>query len=267
MQALVAVIFDWAGTVVDHGCMAPAGMFVELFRERGVALDVRTARGPMGTHKREHLRQLCALPDVQRQWLAVHGTLPDEAAQDALFPLASRMQIEALPRHSEVIAGAVQVVDALRARGLRIGSTTGYVRAMLDVVAERAAAQGYVPDVAVAADEVREGRPAPYLLWKAAEAVGAWPAAACVNVGDTPVDMKAGRSAGMWSVGITLTGNEVGLTAHELAALSPEAREAEHQRVAGLLRAAGAHATIRGLHELPSTLEALQGRLGGGERP
>ena len=47
-----AVIFDWAGTVVDFGSRAPAGAFVEVFRRHGVAISIAEARGPMGSEKR-----------------------------------------------------------------------------------------------------------------------------------------------------------------------------------------------------------------------
>ena len=47
-----AVIFDWAGTVIDCGVFAPAGTFVEIFRQEGVPITDEEARGPMGQHKR-----------------------------------------------------------------------------------------------------------------------------------------------------------------------------------------------------------------------
>ncbi len=37
---LQLVVFDWAGTTVDHGCFAPVVPFQELFRARGVDLTV-----------------------------------------------------------------------------------------------------------------------------------------------------------------------------------------------------------------------------------
>ena len=65
MSGIIAVIFDWAGTLVDYGSRAPMGAFVETFAELGVALTIEEARGPMGMAKRPHIAALCALPRVR----------------------------------------------------------------------------------------------------------------------------------------------------------------------------------------------------------
>ena len=43
-----AVVFDWAGTVVDHGSLAPMGVFVEAFAEFGVAFRSTRRAAPWG---------------------------------------------------------------------------------------------------------------------------------------------------------------------------------------------------------------------------
>src|SRR5262245_29285556 len=45
---LKAIIFDWAGTTVDHGSRAPVRVFVEILKRSGVAITEAEARGPMG---------------------------------------------------------------------------------------------------------------------------------------------------------------------------------------------------------------------------
>ena len=45
---LQAVVFDWAGTVIDFGSQAPMGAFVELFRRHGVEIGIDEARVPGG---------------------------------------------------------------------------------------------------------------------------------------------------------------------------------------------------------------------------
>ena len=52
------VILDWAGTVLDFGCRAPAGAFVAAFAEVGVTVSVAEARRPMGLHKKDHIREM-----------------------------------------------------------------------------------------------------------------------------------------------------------------------------------------------------------------
>ena len=58
---LKAVILDWAGTTVDFGCFAPAGVFVEVFKRKGVEITMDEARGPMGLHKKDHIRTVAKM--------------------------------------------------------------------------------------------------------------------------------------------------------------------------------------------------------------
>ncbi len=265
--SIQAVILDWAGTTVDHGSIAPAGVFVEVFARQGVAITLAEAREPMGVHKREHIRRVCAMPAVAEAWRRAKGSLPSVEDEEALYAAAIPLQIECLPRYSTPIDGVVEAIAALRARGLRVGSTTGYIRAMLDVVQDHASRQGYRPDCAVAADEVPEGRPAPFLNWEAARRLGAWPHHALVAVGDTVVDMQAGRNAAFWTVGVSRTGSLLGLSRDELAALAPGQRARLEEAASATLIEAGAHLVIPSLAQLPEAIVELDARLARGERP
>ncbi len=66
--SIAAVVFDWAGTIVDFGCFAPTVSIVETFAERGIQITLAEARGPMGLEKKEHLRRLLDQEGVRRQW-------------------------------------------------------------------------------------------------------------------------------------------------------------------------------------------------------
>jgi len=85
MSRFEAVIFDWAGTLIDFGSFAPMGAFVEAFARFGVSVSIADARGPMGAPKRDHIRAMMALPHVAEGWRAVQGSAPDEAAIDRLY--------------------------------------------------------------------------------------------------------------------------------------------------------------------------------------
>src|SRR5271156_4496741 len=85
MQHVKAAIFDWAGTVVDHGSLAPMGAFGAAFAEFGVELSIDEARGPMGMAKRPHIVALTQLPRVAEAWKRRHGRAPSEADVDALY--------------------------------------------------------------------------------------------------------------------------------------------------------------------------------------
>lgn len=264
---LQAVIFDWAGTVVDHGCLAPVGAFLEVFASRGVTVTMDEARGPMGTHKREHIRRMLLDPGVAARWRAARGADATDADIDALYADLEPLALAALPRFAALIPGAVETVSALRAQGLKIGSTTGYNRVMLDALLPLAAAQGYAPDCAVAASEVRAGRPSPYMAWEAAARLGVHSAWACVKVGDTPVDIAEGLNAGMWTVGVAEAGNEVGLSVEELHALPPEERAARRDHARDVLSRAGAHLVVDSIATLAPAIAQINAWLAEGRRP
>lgn len=266
-QHLRGVIFDLAGTTVDHGCMAPVGVFVALFADRGVAVTLAEARGPMGMHKRDHIAAVARLPRVTEAWTAVHGRPPDEADIEAMYADAGPRQVAAIPAYSQPIEGAVALAARLRARGLRIANTTGYNATMLAALLPVAAASGWVPDTAVCVDDVPAGRPAPFLPWVAAMRLGLYPAAHLVHVGDTVVDVQSGKNAGMWSIGVAATGNLVGLQADELAALDPADRASRVAQARQTLLDAGAHVVIDGVAELDAVLDAIDARIAAGERP
>lgn len=224
MIRLSAVIFDWAGTTVDHGSLAPVRALTELFRLRGITLSDADVRRDMGMFKRDHIRKIVTMPHVVEQWQKAHHVAPGENDVASLFVEFLPLQLEVLRRHAEVIAGVPEVVARLRRRRLQIGSTTGYTRSLLDVLIERAREQGYESDLAVCPDDVGGGRPQPWMCLRLALSFHVSATSAAVKVGDTVSDIEEARNAGMWAVGVAATGNEVGLSAADLAILSDEDR-------------------------------------------
>src|SRR5919106_6691337 len=82
---LQAVVLDWAGTVIDHGSLAPMGVFVRAFAQFGVEIRVDEARGPMGMAKRDHIQAVMNLPRVREAWRACHGAAPTEVDVDRVY--------------------------------------------------------------------------------------------------------------------------------------------------------------------------------------
>lgn len=265
--SIQAVIFDWAGTVVDHGSRAPMGAFVEAFAQHGVRITIADARGPMGMAKRDHIRQVGTAPAVAAAWRARHGRDFDDAAIDSIFAVFEPLNIAAVEAHSALIPGAREALAWCAARGIRIGSTTGYTRPIMDRLAPLAAVQGFVPEVTVCAGDLAAGRPAPLQMWHAMAAMGVWPASRVVKFDDTPPGIREARAAGCWAVGVALTGNIAGLAADELATLEPGARAALHRDAAEQLQRAGAHLVIDSVADLPEAVVQIDARLAAGERP
>ncbi|HRK33705.1 MAG TPA: phosphonoacetaldehyde hydrolase [Candidatus Hydrogenedentes bacterium] len=255
-----AVILDWAGTVVDFGCCAPAAVFIEVFRRKGIEITQAQARGPMGMHKRDHIRILSQLDDVAAQWHKLHGSRPSETDVEEMFAEFVPLQVEAIARHADVIPGALDAIATLRAKGISIGSTTGYNEAMMAKLIPLATRAGYSPDCIVTVSDVQEGRPFPWMALEAASRLGVYPMAACVKVGDTVADIHEGLNAGMWSVGVVEHGNEVGLTSDEFQSLSPEVRTEKCTIARKRLEEAGAHFVLDSIRELPACIEVINSK-------
>jgi phosphonoacetaldehyde hydrolase len=264
MNRIEAVIFDWAGTTVDHGSLAPVRAVTELFRQRGLVVTDADARKDMGIFKRDHIARILAMPHVASQWRHAHRTEPDDDDVDRMFADFVPLQMRILEEYSEVIAGVAAVTRRLRARHLRIGSTTGYARPMLDVVLERARAQGYEVDAALCPDDVGGGRPRPWMCLQIAQAFRVSATAAVVKVGDTVSDVEEALNAGMWAVGVAATGNEIGLSAGALAALSDEDRQRRLVVARERLKAAGAHYVIDCASDIDAVVDAIDGRVAAG---
>ncbi len=254
-------MLDWAGTTVDHGSLAPVIALQALFKQRGILLTAEQARQDMGLLKSDHIRAILALPAMQSQWRELTGHLPSEEDADSLFLDFGPLQMNCIAQHSQLIDGTVETVQRWQQRGLRIGTTTGYTRSMLDPVMQQAFESGYKPDATVCPDEVSGGRPAPWMLMRNAELLKVYPPSACVKIGDTPSDIQEGLNAGMWTIGLTRTGNMIGLSAESWEALPPSQKSDRLAKAAQDLLRAGAHFVAEDLaacNPLLQQIEALQ---------
>lgn len=256
-----AVVLDWAGTTIDHGSRAPASVFQEIFRRRGVPITPAQAREPMGRAKRDHIATIARMPEVAAAWRERFGSECSESDVDAMYADFLPLQQETLQQHADLIPGVAEAVQRLRQRGLKIGSSTGYTHDLMKVVEPAAAKQGYAPDCVLCAEDAPQGRPAPFLLYEAAQRLQTFPLWQMVKVDDTPVGIEAGRRAGCWTIGITRTGNEVGLSAEEFEALAAGEQAEAIDRAEARLRAAGAHFVLQSVAEIEPVIEQIDGLL------
>jgi phosphonoacetaldehyde hydrolase len=264
---LRAAILDWAGTVVDYGSRAPVAALQSVFTHAGVPVTIAEARESMGMAKKAHIRSILEIERVRAAWVAQHGVGPAEADVERLYAEFIPNQIQVLADYSELIPGVADAVGRMRSRGLEIGTTTGYNRAMLNYLLERAAAQGFAPRCALCPEDAGAGRPLPWMCFLAAIRLEVYPMAALVKIGDTPVDIEEGRNAGMWTIGITGTGNEMGLTEEEWTRIADSDGERLLRNAERNLMDAGAHYTARSVAECDVTFDQIDARLAVGERP
>lgn len=262
-----AVMADWAGTMVDYGCFAPMRVFVEVFRQKGVAITDEEARGPMGLLKRDHIRAICRMERVAEAWREKYGRFPDENDVNELYALFEPMLLSILHDYAEPIPGAVELAARLRERGILIGSTTGYTAEMMQIVAAEAKKRGYEPDMLVTPDDVPAGRPYPWMIYENAKALGVYPLSHIVKVGDTISDMQEGVNAGLWTVGVVLGSSDLGMSEEEVRVCDPAELDKRIREIGERFRAAGAHYAIEHIGRLDEAIDDINRRLAAGERP
>ncbi len=261
------VVFDWAGTIVDYGSLAPARAFLEAFAKSRLMLTMTQVRWSMGLHNYEHIHTLLEMPPVSDQFQTVHGRPWTDADVMTIYDDLGPLLLDACHQYSLLTPGVLDVVAQLRARGLKIGTTSDYARAVAESVYDAARLQGFEADANVAADDTPSARPAPWMLFRLMSELNVFPPATVVKVGDTMPDIEEGLNAGCWSIGCTATGSEVGVPLAEWHMLTDGDRSAHLDRAARKLSGAGAHFAIPSLLDLPRIIDRINQRLETGERP
>jgi phosphonoacetaldehyde hydrolase len=248
------VIFDWAGTMVDFGCLAPVNALIAAFGEEGVEIDAATVRRDMGKAKIDHVRSLLSHPAVAAAWKSAHGRDAGPRDIERLMERLGPLMREHAARASQLIPGARATFERLRAAGLRVASSTGYTREMMAPVLARAAEQGYAPEHLVCSGETPAGRPTPLMIYKACAELGVWPLSRVVKVDDAEAGIAEGRAAGAFTVGVA-SGNALGLSLEALQALPPAERAARLEAARRVLRSAGADLVLDSVADLVPALE------------
>lgn len=263
------VVLDWSGTTVDAYVIAPAVVFVEVFRNQGVEITMEESRGPMGLRKDLHIKALTEMPEIRDRWKKVRGSSPDQSDVDAMFADFVPIQLACLPEYTTLLPGVAESVHKLQSEGIKIGSSTGFTRPMVDILEEAAAKQGYVPDASVAGDEVLNGaRPRPFMVYRNLDLMDVSPIQSVVKVDDTTSGVGEALEAGCWGVGVARYSNYMNMDSlDEALALSQEEIESRVARTRQILEQAGAHYVVDSLVELPDVIEDINIRLARGEKP
>lgn len=261
------VVADMAGTMADFGSSAPAAAFVELFRRHEITATDAEAREPMGLQKRDHVEAMLSMESIAGQWQQKHGTPWTDKDVDALYAEFIPLQLSVLPHHSTLIPGVKEAITAIQNHDVRVAGTTGYNREMMDVVVSGMRDQGLHLDAAICAEDVASGRPAPWMIFRAMEAVAVSPPCNVVKIGDTLPDIESGVRAGVWSIGVTDTGNMTGCDQKTWDALDDAEREERRELAAEDMTDAGAHYVLASVAQLPPLLDEINDRLRRGERP
>lgn len=261
MKKIECIIMDWAGTAVDYGCFAPVAAFIKAFAGKGLTIDVEQTRKPMGLPKIQHIRELLTMPEVNEQFINRYRRAWTEEDVVELNHLFEKYLFASLKEYTDPIPGVIPTLEKLRAEGLKIGSTTGYTREMMDVVLPEAQAKGYRVDYCATPNLLPAGRPAPYMIFENLTKLAVPDPDTVVKVGDTIADIQEGVHAKVWSVGVALGSNEMALTEEETHALPAAELENRIAEVKQRMLAAGASYVIRSIEELPALIQLINSKL------
>jgi len=270
-KTVQAVILDWSGTTADKYVIAPAVVFVDVFEKHGVPITMAEAREPMGLRKDLHINALLEMPSVRQKWIDAKGTAPTPEDSAALFKDFVPLQLAVLPTYATLLPGAAKVVSDLRQQGIQCGSTTGFTRAMVDVLYSEVQKQSsdFILDTTVAGDEVSSGgRPTPSMVFLNCDKLGGLNPKGVIKVDDTVTGIGEGLNAGSWTVGVYKYGNYMGINSlEEEATLSSEDYAQRLEESKTKLIESGAHYVISDITYLPDVVKDINDQLATGEFP
>ena len=263
------MVLDWSGTVSDAYVIAPAVVFVDVFAKHGVEISMEEARGPMGLRKDLHIRELTKDPEIRDRWTKVYDAEPTQDDVDRMFADFVPMQLDCLGRYTNLLPGVAETTQQIQKTGIKIGSSTGFVRSMVDILAEDARKQGFHPDVTVAGDEVVNGaRPRPFMIYRNLDLLDVYPIQSVIKVDDTITGVGEGLNAGCWTVGISRYSNYMNINSLEEAETISEPEIARRLDITRqMLVTSGAHYVIDEFPELLGVIDDVNQRLARGERP
>jgi len=173
------------------------GAFARALMENGIPFAEDELKRWKGASKREVIRHFVTQADPKT-----------EVEQKVETSYRSfRSELERCYREKLVpIAGALETFRWCRDRGMLLATTTGFYREISDLVLNETGWRDLFA-ANISSSDVREGRPAPYLIFRAMEATGVQSVKQVVNVGDTPLDLQSGANAGVAGVVGVLTGS------------------------------------------------------------
>ena len=196
MEEIKLVVLDLAGTVIEDAGQVPAA-FTAALRNHEIEVTSDSLREMRGASKREVIQRF-----VERQ--------PGLSKADVLAHTESiynsfRSTLAGMYKNDGVreIARATEIFTWLQKRGVRVALNTGFDRTITELLLNSMQWDGGLIKAVVCGDDVVQGRPAPYLIFRAMEMSGVTSVDQVMNVGDTVLDLQAGQNAGVrYNIGV-----------------------------------------------------------------
>jgi len=195
MNTVELVVFDIAGTIIeDHGEVLAA--FSSALTASGISFRKEELKQFKGASKREVIRYF-----AERD----RGDADSSRIVESTYRRFQEDLQRAYAEGPSPIAGAAKTFEWCKRRGIHIATTTGFYREICEMILERCGWH-HLFSAIISSSDVRQGRPAPYMIFRAMEQTGVHDVRRVINVGDTPLDLQSGNNAGVCGVIGVLSG-------------------------------------------------------------
>lgn len=182
---LKLVVLDIGGTLIgDHGEVPDA--MLGAFARRGITVTPQEFSEWRGAAKRGMVQHF-----VEQRGPKDGRPALIEAIYNDFIATASKAYANVQP-----IPGAEEALKELQAMKLLLATTTGFDRALTTQVLSHLGWQHYFV-ASITSDDVVDGRPAPYMIFRAMEAAHVNETVQVMAVGDTVLDLQAANNAGV----------------------------------------------------------------------
>jgi len=192
MDKIDLVIFDLGGTTIRDGGQVPQA-FRAALQASGLDASPEEIGAVRGASKRAAIRRF-----VEQQRPAAEV---DSVSEQVFANFQLRLAELYTAGGVQVMPGVNETFAWLRQRSVQVALNTGFDRSITALLLQ---ATGWDPALPLAcADDVPQGRPAPYLIFHAMQLAGAASVHRVAAVGDTVLDLQAGWNAGVrWNIGV-----------------------------------------------------------------
>ena len=265
-----AVLFDLGGTIVDKYSLAPLHALDETFYNFKIPLEPELMKRDMGNRKDVHIKKIMETEEFKLKWLKEYEQEATDKDFKNIFDKYLETQLNILKKYNEPLPHVYGTFNVLR-RGfkLKIGSTTGYLRDIVDVVEKDLIKKHNIYfDATVAGEDVENGyRPRPYMIFKNLEKLNISPIQSVVKVDDTTAGITEGLEAGCWTVGVSRWSSLMNFNDVEDDKIITQQLELREEKARNKLLEAGAHYVVPSIKNIPAVIEDINRRLSDGVIP
>jgi phosphonatase-like hydrolase len=187
------VVTDFAGTA-----MREEGAVLVAYRRALTAFAIPFTEEDLaarrGASKRAVFRELAARAHAP-------AAVPN-VADRALQTFEATLHDEYTTGPVVEVPGAAAAMRCLKEAGVKVALTSGFDRSLVNLLIARLGWEELF-DLTVASSDVSQGRPAPFLIYRAMMDLGVVDVGRVAVIGDTPLDLAAGMNArAHWVIGV-----------------------------------------------------------------